>query len=289
MVGTTKATGAGIRLDLVTLRYHRHAAPVLADVQLQLPQTGLICVRGANGSGKTTLLRVLAGVSRPTAGRVQGRPAKVGFVPERFPAGLRFTPESYLHHIGRIRGVAPSVLTDEIGSLIDTFGLGAFASVRLVELSKGTAQKVAAAQAFLGAPELVILDEAWTGLDAGAQPVLSGLARQRAGAGLVVFTDHRRRAGELVPDATFLVSGGAVTAAPEEPATVQASVRVEVADPAGTWEPLDEPGVTSVEHRGILVVVQVTPGGCDRLLAGALALGLSVHRVEPDPGGEVDP
>ncbi|WP_328470473.1 ATP-binding cassette domain-containing protein [Streptomyces sp. NBC_00448] len=206
----------GLRLDEVGRRYGVRGPWVLRDVSLEVPGGSLVRVEGANGSGKSTLLRIVAGVDLPTAGRLTGRPeAGTAYVPERFPAALPFPVLRYLTHLGAIRGLPSAAARARALHWLERFGITGYAGTPLDELSKGTSQKVAVAQALLADPELLVLDEAWTGLDTSARDVLDDVVRERVGAGATVFyVDHdpRRLAGEAT--AVYAVTpGGAVRAA----------------------------------------------------------------------------
>ncbi|MFE0652670.1 ATP-binding cassette domain-containing protein [Streptomyces sp. NPDC059534] len=193
-------------------RRHGPRGPwVLREVGLALPAAALVRIVGANGTGKSTLLRLLAGIDAPTEGRVTGRPARTAYVPERFPAALPFTAADYLVHLGRIQGLGRTAARAGAGEWLERFGAAGHARTPLAELSKGTSQKVAVAQALLADPALLVLDEAWTGLDTGARAELDAAVRERLAAGAtVVFVDHdpRRLAGEA--DAVFAVEAGRV-------------------------------------------------------------------------------
>lgn len=205
-----------LRLDGVGRRYGLRGPWVLRDVTLEVPPGALVRVEGANGSGKSTLLRILAGVDAPGAGRIAGRPAaSTAYVPERFPAALPFPVLRYLTHLGAVRGLPAATARVRAAHWLERFGIGAYARTPLDELSKGTCQKVAVAQALLADPELLVLDEAWTGLDAVARDTLDAAVRARVAAGgTVVFVDHdpRRLAGEATLTVTVPAGGGPVTA-----------------------------------------------------------------------------
>ncbi|MGD3108246.1 ABC transporter ATP-binding protein [Streptomyces sp. YGL11-2] len=186
-----------MRLDGVGRRYGMREPWVLRDVQLDVPVGALLRIEGTNGSGKSTLLRLLAGIDRPTAGRITGRP-RTAYVPERFPAALPFTAAGYLTHLGRVHGLRTPQAARRAAEWLERFGAAGHAHTPLAELSKGTSQKVAVAQALLVEPELLVLDEAWTGLDRAARGLLDRVVAERvAGGGTVVFVDHdpRRLAG----------------------------------------------------------------------------------------------
>lgn len=263
----------GLRLAGIAKAYG--GLEVLRGVDLDLPPGILAHIQGANGSGKSTLLRIVAGVTAPTAGTLAARPQTVGYVPERFPPALRFTARSYLRHQARIRGRRREVPE----ALADRFALSGFLDVPMAHLSKGTAQKVAVLQALAAEPGLLVLDEAWTGLEAGSREALSeaAIARRDAG-GIVVFTDHRHRAASLVPDVSYLVAGGGVH--PASPGSAPpATVLVELAGEVGDLSPADL-GAEVVERQGSRVLLRVAPARSDALLGAALSLGLHVVAVE---------
>ncbi|WP_209497370.1 ATP-binding cassette domain-containing protein [Streptomyces sp. PvR006] len=200
-----------MRLERVGRRHGLRGAWILREVDLALPAGSLVRVVGTNGTGKSTLLRLVAGVDAPTAGRVTGRPPRTAYVPERFPAALPFTAADYLVHLGRIQGLGSAAARAGAGEWLERFGAGEHARTPMAELSKGTSQKVAVAQALLADPSLLVLDEAWTGLDTGARAELDAAVRsRRAAGGTVVFVDHDPRRLEGEPSAVYEVREGRV-------------------------------------------------------------------------------
>ncbi|WP_234356895.1 ATP-binding cassette domain-containing protein [Streptomyces sp. NBRC 110028] len=179
-----------MRLRGVGRRYGPAGPWVLRGVDLDVPPGSLTRVEGTNGSGKSTLLRLLAGIDAPTSGRITGRP-RTAYVPERFPAELPFSVLGYLSHLGRIHGLGRAGAARGAEEWLERFGAREYAATPLAELSKGTSQKVAVAQALLAAPGLLVLDEAWTGLDRTARGVLDEAVAERVADGAaVVFVDH---------------------------------------------------------------------------------------------------
>ncbi|MFH8568123.1 ATP-binding cassette domain-containing protein [Streptomyces sp. NPDC017993] len=201
-----------MRLDGVGRRYGVRGDWVLRDVHLDVPAHALLRIEGTNGCGKSTLLRLLAGIDRPSAGRITGRP-RTAYVPERFPAALPFTAVGYLTHLGRVHGLRGPEADRRATEWLTRFGAAGHARTPLADLSKGTSQKVAVAQALMAEPELLVLDEAWTGLDGAARDELDRAVAERVAAGgTVVFVDHdpRRLAGAA--DARYRVAEGRLLA-----------------------------------------------------------------------------
>ncbi|QEU91163.1 ABC transporter ATP-binding protein [Streptomyces kanamyceticus] len=199
-----------IRLAGVGRRYALRGPWVLRGVDLGIGGGSLVRIEGANGTGKSTLLRLLAGIDAPSEGRREGRP-RTAFVPERFPASLPFSAVGYLTHMGRVHGLARGAAERSAEQWLERFGAGGYARTPLAELSKGSSQKVAVAQALLADPELLVLDEAWTGLDAAARAELDrAVAERRAAGGAVVFVDHDPRRLLGATDETYAVVGNAL-------------------------------------------------------------------------------
>ncbi|WP_406719698.1 ATP-binding cassette domain-containing protein [Streptomyces anthocyanicus] len=229
-----------LRLDGVGRRYGLRGPWVLRGVELGVPPGALVRVEGANGTGKSTLLRLLAGIDAPTEGRVTGRP-RTAYVPERFPPALPFTAAQYLTHLGTVHGLSRRAAARAAEHWLERLGAAGYADTRLSRLSKGSSQKVAVAQALLAEPELLVLDEAWTGLDADARGELErAVAERTAVGGAVVFVDHdpRRLAG--VPDAVYAVRDGSLhRRTGRAPVSAGPRVVVRVQGPAGAVLPAD--------------------------------------------------
>ncbi|MFE5843450.1 ATP-binding cassette domain-containing protein [Streptomyces niveus] len=249
---------------------------VLRGVDLVLPSHRLIRVEGTNGTGKSTLLRLLAGIDSPTEGRVTGRPGRTAYVPERFPVALPFTAAGYLTHLGRIHGLRGARAAARADEWLERFGAAQHARTPLSELSKGTSQKVAVAQALLARPELLVLDEAWTGLDSAARTQLAlAVAERVAAGGTVVFVDHdpRRLAGAA--DDVYALAGNALVryTGLNSPAGQGPRVRIVAVGPPGAAPPDRLPGGPTYERGPADGTVQLTVAAAhsDALLRALLA------------------
>jgi ABC-type multidrug transport system ATPase subunit len=248
-----------MRLEAVGKRYGIRQPWVVRGVTADLPAGRLIRVSGRNGSGKSTLLRVVAGVSLPSAGKVTGRP-HTGYVPERFPGGLPFSGREYLLHLARVHGLRGDEARRRVGQWLERLGAAGYADQSLRTMSKGMCRKMAIAQALLPSPGLLILDEAWTGLDQAARAELDAAVGERVAAGgTVLFVDHdqARLAGREDERWNFDTAGGVtVLAGPAPQAAPQAervTIRLETtsaADVIGKLRAIDGVRVISVDVEG---------------------------------------
>jgi ABC-2 type transport system ATP-binding protein len=273
-----------VQLESVGKRYGLRQPWVVRNVSHEVAAGRLIRLEGPNGSGKSTLLRIMAGALMPSAGRVSGRP-RAAYVPERFPGALAFSAREYLFHLGRIHGLAEPELSAAVTEWLDRLGATEYAAAPLRTLSKGMCQKVAIAQALLARPDLLVLDEAWTGLDQAARGALDAAVGERvAEGGTVLFVDHdpARLASQV--DERWQLAGGAVRYLPGAGAAGSAADRGRVpgvADTAGGCEPTGQDRQAAAETA---VIVELTG-----LEAGSLAhLGRldGVLWVWPEPAAD---
>lgn len=279
-----------MELTGVGKRYGRGGRWVLRGVDLAVRPGELVRISGANGTGKSTLLRLVAGIERPSAGRVV-RPGTVAYVPERFPPALPFDAASYLLRVGRVHGLAAAEARRGAAEWLDRFGIADRAGTPLSRLSKGTCQKVAVAQALLPGARVLLLDEAWTGLDPAARTVLDEAAAERAAAGgAVLFVDHdpARLAG-LTTAAYRVGADGGLRPAEERAARADGpSVRVEVDVDVLDGDPLPArlpgaPELTALEGTAVRLTVVAAHSDAllRRLLTGRPAVSvLAVRRRE---------
>jgi ABC-2 type transport system ATP-binding protein len=181
--------------------------PSLQGVSLTLGP-GVIAVLGPNGAGKSTLLRLLATLIRPDAGeiRFEGRPyqadlralrATLGYLPADLELPPTMSPRGLLDHLAMLK-----LLPGEANarSLLHTLGLDSVADTPLESLSGGEVRLATVAQAFLGMPRLVVLDEPTRGLDVRERERVFRLMRQPVSGRAVVFSTH-------LPDAAALIAG----------------------------------------------------------------------------------
>jgi ABC-2 type transport system ATP-binding protein len=248
-----------VQLEAVGKRYGLRRPWVVRGVSVDLRSGRLIRVSGRNGSGKSTLLRVVAGVSLPSAGKVTGRP-HTGYVPERFPGGLPFSGREYLTHLARVHGLRGEPGRRRVEQWLERLGAAGYADQSLGSMSKGMCQKMAIAQALLPSPGLLVLDEAWTGLDQAARGELDAAVAERVAAGgIVLFVDHdpARLAGREDERWNFDGNGGVTVLAGPAPSALPRAetvvIRLETTDAGRVVDQvraIDGARVVSVDVEG---------------------------------------
>ena len=139
---------------------------VLNDVTLEIPAGQVVGLLGPNGAGKSTLMKILMGLWKPDSGTVSV-PASIGYLPENNPLYDEMYVTEYLEFMAGLtnRQIVKSSKRQIVNGLIDLVGLTPERHKHIRELSKGYRQRVGLAQALIGNPELLILDEPTTGLD----------------------------------------------------------------------------------------------------------------------------
>jgi Cu-processing system ATP-binding protein len=191
-MGPVKADLPVIELGGVAKRYG--AIEAVRDVSFALPQGSRVALVGHNGAGKTTLMKLMLGLTRPSAGslRVLGEdPAAgaaetrrhLGWLPESVTFNPALTGRELLRFFARLKG-EPAASAD---ALLQRVGLGPAARRRVGTYSKGMRQRLGLAQALLGNPRALLLDEPTTGLDPEVRQGLYGILADLAGSGTTVL------------------------------------------------------------------------------------------------------
>ncbi len=194
------------------------ATRALDGVDVALASREILAVVGPNGAGKTTLLKALSGERRPDRGRVlldgsvvSGADhrwrARVGLVSHRTGLYRKLSVLENLNFFASLRGV-PRTRPVLIGAL-ETVGAADLAPARVEALSRGQRQRVALARSLLHDPEVLFLDEPFTGLDPSGAAALEDALRARRSAGrIVVLVTHDLRRGLTLADRVVVVRGG---------------------------------------------------------------------------------
>ena len=164
---------------------------VLKDISLTINDGEVIGLLGPNGAGKSTLMKIMVGVWETTNGEVHV-PKSIGFLPEQNPLYEDMYVREYLRFFVGLRSKEQGAKSQDeiVEQLIARVGLTAEANKRVGQLSKGYKQRVGLAQAMIGDPELLILDEPTTGLDPNQLEDIRALIREMGEERTVILSTH---------------------------------------------------------------------------------------------------
>ena len=164
---------------------------VLKDISLTINDGEVIGLLGPNGAGKSTLMKIMVGVWEATNGELKV-PSSIGFLPEQNPLYEDMYVREYLRFFVGLRSKEQGAKNKDqlVEELIERVGLTAEANKRVGQLSKGYKQRVGLAQAMIGNPELLILDEPTTGLDPNQLEDIRALIREMGEERTVILSTH---------------------------------------------------------------------------------------------------
>jgi len=209
----------------------------LRGVSFSLPQGSALGLLGPNGAGKTTALRLLLGFSRPDEGRATllGMPPfeaasrmGVGYLPERLVLPGRMSVRRFLELHATLAGLSGAERNREIDEVLEQTGIADRAGDRIAGLSKGLAQRLGFAQAFLGRPRLLLLDEPNSGLDPiGVRDARDWIQTARARGCSLLVSSHVLSEIERTCDQVAILHEGKIAASGEISDIVRAGESLE--------------------------------------------------------------
>ena len=209
-------------LELTGLRRTFGDLVALDDVSFTVPEGRIVGFVGPNGAGKTTAMRIALGVLTPDAGAVRWRGEAVdarvrrrfGYMPEERGLYPKMRVLDQLVYLARLHGVGKADARRRAEETIEVLGVAERANDRVEALSLGNQQRVQLASALVHEPDLLVLDEPFSGLDPVGVDVLSGvLRRQAANHGVpVVFSSHQLELVERLCDSVVLIDRGRIVA-----------------------------------------------------------------------------
>lgn len=265
-------------------------------LSFQVDQGGVCGFLGPNGAGKTTTLKILMDLIRADAGTAEifgrspgdpGVKARLGYLPETPYFYDHLTGRELLRYYGQLRGMSDSLIVARTAELLSEVGMSHAAERRLRTYSKGMLQRIGMAQALIGDPELVVLDEPMTGLDPIGRAEFRGIIMNlRARGKTVIFSSHILADAEALCDRVVIINKSRLVSAGtlHELLSGHADrVRVSIAGlPAGEWSEGFTP-VSSPEGVCNFMVDNADTG--NRLVSRALAAGgrlVAFESLHPD-------
>ncbi len=172
---------------------------------------------GPNGAGKTTTLRMVMDIIRPDSGRIEvlgdghraGRQSRIGYMPEERGLYRKMTAAKVLTYFGQIKGLSDRQVADRVPKWLQRVGLGEAANRKVEDLSRGMHQKLQFAATCINEPELVILDEPFSGLDPVNLDAIEGIILAMRDQGrTIIFSTHVMHEAERLCDRILLINRG---------------------------------------------------------------------------------
>lgn len=255
---TRTSSDEAIRLEGVTKRFGPKTA--VDHLHLTVP-TGSVCgFLGPNGAGKTTTIRMIMSIILPDEGSlsVLGRPSaveskdRIGYLPEERGVYRTMTVADFLGYIAKLKGIDSQGLSKKIDDWLEKLALPGVRKKKCQELSKGMQQKVQFAATVIHDPDLIILDEPFSGLDPVNARILRDLILEQNNLGkTILFSTHVLFSAEQLCDRVFMINQGKkVLDGPLEDIRASHDPRTIIAEPiapgAGERELGAIPGVQSV-------------------------------------------
>jgi ABC-2 type transport system ATP-binding protein len=197
------------------------AVEAVRGISFTVHEGEIVGFLGPNGAGKTTTMRMLCGIFPPTSGivRIAGHDVgaeplacrrAVGYFPEHAPYHAELRVTEYLRFVARVKRVPRAEQADAVRTVLAAFALEDVATRRIGTLSKGYRQRVGLAQALLGDPPILVLDEPTIGLDPGQVVEIRDLVRGLRGARTVLFSSHILSEVEALCERVIVIARGAI-------------------------------------------------------------------------------
>ena len=211
-----------IRLDRVTRKYGDKTA--VDNVSFTIEKGETVGLLGPNGSGKTTIMKMITGYLAPTDGTItvdgidvaeqpHAAAEKIGFLPENPPLYPDMEVEEYLNFIAEIKGAQKNEKAGRVVEVLETAQISHVKERVIANLSKGYRQRVGLAQALLGLPEILILDEPTVGLDPNQIADFRGLMLELSKSHTIIFSTHILSEIDLVCQKVVILDEGRLVAA----------------------------------------------------------------------------
>ena len=210
-----------IKVEHLTKCYGSFTA--VSDLSFEIDGGHVYGFLGPNGAGKSTTMNIMTGCLSPTEGSVsidghdileEPEAAKrlIGYLPEIPPLYVNETPDEYLRFVGEAKGLRGIKLSDQIEKVMTETGISDMRNRLISSLSKGYRQRVGIAQALLGDPKLIILDEPTVGLDPLQIIEIRDLIRKLGETHTVIFSSHILSEVQAICDKVLIISHGKLVA-----------------------------------------------------------------------------
>lgn len=208
-------------IDVKSLTRYYGKTPAVQDVSFSISERQIVGLLGHNGAGKTTVMKMLSGYLEPSAGSVEigGKDLSLdareiqqslGYLPENLPIYPEMTIADYLDYAAQLKGLRGDKKRRAIRYSVDATELGARFFDPIGQLSRGFKQRVGVAQAILGEPELLILDEPGNGLDPQQNEHMRELVQELSRQATVILSTHVMQEVDALCERVLVLSNGAL-------------------------------------------------------------------------------
>ncbi len=275
-------TEPAISLNAVRKTFGKKVA--VQGIDLNVPVGELVGFIGPNGAGKTTTIRMIMSILFPDSGElsVLGKRSaieskdRIGYLPEERGVYKKMKVGQFLRHMGRLKGLSPNGIDDKIRHWLEKVELPEVWNKRCEELSKGMQQKVQFVSCVLHEPELLILDEVFSGLDPVNMRLLRNLIREENERGTtIIFSTHVMAQAQEICDHVIMIHNGEKVL--DDPVR---TIRDRYAPNAVWFEPITEGGdVSAVEAIPAVESVTLIDGVYRAMLADGTDPSLAVSAV----------
>lgn len=210
-----------IKVEHLTKCYGSFMA--VEDLSFEIDEGQVYGFLGPNGAGKSTTMNIITGCLSATEGKVSidgydilEEPEKakrlIGYLPEQPPLYMNETPMEYLQFVGEAKGIRGSRLQEQIKEVMEQVGISSMKNRLISTLSKGYKQRVGIAQALLGDPKVIILDEPTVGLDPIQIIEIRDLIRKLGETHTVIFSSHILSEVQAICDQVLIIAKGKLAA-----------------------------------------------------------------------------
>ncbi len=211
-----------IRVEGLTKRYGNFVA--VDNIDLHVPKGSIFGFLGPNGAGKTTTLRIIAGIMRPTKGRItlggddvvdnpMAAKRRLGFIPDRPFVYEKLTGAEFLRFVAALYQQDGEIVERRIDELLDVFELTPWKNELVESYSHGMRQKLIISSALIHRPEVIVVDEPMVGLDPKAARLLKDIFRQFVDrGGTVLMSTHTLEVAEAMCQRIAIIQQGKIVA-----------------------------------------------------------------------------
>ncbi|WP_295014511.1 ABC transporter ATP-binding protein [uncultured Microbacterium sp.] len=271
-------------LDLTGVTKSYGSRRVLDDITFRVAPGRLTGFVGGNGAGKTTTMRIVLGVLAADGGEVrlddhpvtEGDRRRFGYMPEERGLYPKMKVLDQVAYLARLHGFGKAEANARGAALLTELGLGERLTDTIESLSLGNQQRAQIAAALVHDPEVLILDEPFSGLDPLAVDVVAGVLQTRAAQGAsILFSSHQLDVVERLCDDLVIIAGGTIRASgSRERLRAQFSQpRYELVTDGDAGWVRAEPGVSVVDFEGGTAVFDADAADAQRILRTALERG----------------